>query len=147
MRDLTPTQRTVLSAIGRALDAGPAPTVRELADQLRMKRSTVHYHILALRRAGYITGEGRHRDITLTSAAREISGKSGGKAPEPIAPEADGALIPIVGSVAAGQPILAAEHPTRSLSLGGLFDRKGRRFAPQGAGGAMVCDGGFQRDY
>jgi repressor LexA len=147
MRDLTPTQRTVLSAIGRALDAGPAPTVRELADQLRMKRSTVHYHILALRRAGYITGEGRHRDITLTSAAREISGKSGGKTPEPIAPEADGALIPIVGSVAAGQPILAAEHLTGSLSLGGLFDRKGTLFALQVAGDSMIGDGIFEGDY
>lgn len=146
MRDLTPTQRTILSAIGRAIDAGPAPTVRELADQLRMKRSTVHYHLQALRRAGYITGEGRHRDVTLTGAAREIAGKASAKkgaAP----PVAAGPLIPIVGSVAAGQPILAAEHLAGTLSLGTLFDRKGTLFALQVAGDSMVGDGIFEGDY
>src|SRR5215470_3952663 len=95
VRDLTPTQRTILAAIERALVSGPAPTVRELADLLRMKRSTVHYHLQALRRAGYLTGEGRHRDIMLTGAAREIAGKTGGKTAAEAEP-----VIPIVGSVA-----------------------------------------------
>ncbi len=147
MAELTPTQRTILAAIGRAIAGGPAPTVRELADQLKMKRSTVHYHLQALRRAGYITGEGRHRDITLTGAAREIAGKSAAKQDTRAAAEPDGPFIPIVGSVAAGQPILAAEHLTGSLSLGGLFDRKGPLFALQVAGDSMVGDGIFEGDY
>lgn len=150
MRELTPTQRTILSAIGRTLAAGPAPTVRELADQLRMKRSTVHYHLQALRRAGYITGEGRHRDITLTGAAREIAGKIATKATIKAAGpavEPDGPLIPIVGSVAAGQPILAAEHLAGTLSLGTLFDRKGPLFALQVSGDSMTGDGIFEGDY
>jgi repressor LexA len=147
MRDLTPTQRTILSAIGRALEVGPAPTVRELADQLRMKRSTVHYHLQALRRAGYVTGEGRHRDITLTGAAREIAGRSASKTPASATVAEEGPFIPIVGSVAAGQPILASEHLAGTLSLGSLFDRKGPLFALQVAGDSMVGDGIFEGDY
>ena len=146
MQDLTPTQRTILTAIGRALEAGgPPPTVRELAEQLRMKRSTVHYHVQALRRAGYVTGEGRHRDMGLTGAARAVAGKAKAKpAPVPL----EGNLeIPIVGSVAAGQPILAAEHVAGTLSLGSMFDRKGTLFALQVAGDSMVGDGIFEGDY
>ena len=147
MRDLTPTQRTILAAIERALASGPAPTVRELADLLHMKRSTVHYHLQALRRAGYLTGEGRHRDIMLTGAAREISGKVSGKSGAKAVVADSEPIIPIVGSVAAGQPILAAEHLTGSLSLGGLFDRKGPLFALQVAGDSMIGDGIFEGDY
>ncbi len=149
MPDLNPTQRTILGAIGKAVDEGPAPTVRELADQLKMKRSTVHYHLLALRRAGYITGEGRHRDITLTGAAREVAGKSASKGSPAAArtkePEAFG--IPIVGRVAAGQPILATEHVAGSLSLDSLFDRKGQLFALHVKGDSMTGDGIFEDDY
>ena len=148
MRELTPTQRTILGAIGRAISAGPAPTVRELADQLEMKRSTVHYHLLALRRAGYITGEGRHRDITLTGAAREVAGKRGpATAPAPRPGEPAETHIPILGSVAAGQPILAAEQNAGSLSLAMLFDRKGPLFALQVSGDSMVGDGIIEGDY
>ena len=146
MEDLTPTQRTILAAIGRALEAGgPPPTVRELADHLHMKRSTVHYHVQALRRAGYVSGEGRHRDMGLTGAARAAAGKPKRK-PAPV-PLAEGPEIPIVGSVAAGQPILAAEHVTGSLSLGAMFDRKGTLFALQVSGDSMIGDGIFEGDY
>lgn len=147
MEDLTTTQRTILAAISRALEAGILPpTVRELADQLHMKRSTVHYHVQALRRAGYVSGEGRHRDMGLTGAARAVAGKSKKRAAAPVPLEA-GPEIPIVGSVAAGQPILAAEHVTGSLSLGSMFDRKGTLFALQVSGDSMIGDGIFEGDY
>lgn len=145
MQELTPTQRAILAAVERAVADGPAPTVRELADQLRMKRSTVHYHLQALRRAGYIAAEGRHRDMTLTSAARAAAGKGAAKRraePAPSEPQ-----IPIVGSVAAGAPILAAEQIAGELSLAGLFDRKGPLFALVVSGDSMIGDGIFAGDY
>lgn len=147
MGELTPTQRTILGAIGRAIGSGPAPTVRELAEQLEMKRSTVHYHLQALRRAGYIAGEGRHRDITLTGAAREVAGKSALKAVPARAAEPEEPFIPIVGSVAAGQPILAAQHVAGSLSLAAIFDRKGPLFALKVKGDSMIDDGIIEGDF
>jgi repressor LexA len=152
VKDLTPVQRRILAALTRTLDEGPAPTVRELAERLRMKRSTVHYHLQALRRAGYIAAEGRHRDITLTGAARASAGDQAPPEPRPAAaavpePSADELEIPIVGSVAAGQPILAAESVEGLLSLSSVFSRKGPMFALVVAGDSMVGDGIHDGDY
>jgi repressor LexA len=145
VQELTQVQRAILAAVERAIASGPPPTVRELAEQLRMKRSTVHYHLQALRKAGYIAAEGRHRDMTLTSAARAVAGKSAPKRRPAAEPE--GPTIPIVGSVAAGQPILAAEHVAGDLSLPALFDRKGTLFALVVSGDSMIGDGIFEGDY
>lgn len=146
MNELTPTQRAILSAIDRTVAGGPPPTVRELAEQLHMKRSTVHYHLQALRRAGYISAdEGRHRDMTLTGAARAVAAKRPRGAASGAA--IDALEIPILGSVAAGQPILAAEDRLGTLSLGSLFERKGPLFALVVSGDSMIEDGIYQGDY
>lgn len=145
MQELNQTQRTILTAIEKAVADGLPPTVRELADQLRMKRSTVHYHLQALRRGGYISAEGRHRDMTLTSAAHAVSGRAKPKRAEKTPQEEP--KIPIVGSVAAGQPILAAEHVAGDLSLPLLFERKGTLFALVVSGDSMIGDGIFEGDY
>ncbi len=146
MNELTPTQRAILSAIDRTVAGGPPPTVRELAEQLHMKRSTVHYHLQALRRAGYISAdEGRHRDMTLTGAARAVAAKRTRGAASGAA--IDALEIPILGSVAAGQPILATEDRLGTLSLGSLFERKGPLFALVVSGDSMIEDGIYQGDY
>lgn len=146
MNELTPTQRAILSAIDRTVAGGPPPTVRELAEQLHMKRSTVHYHLQALRRAGYISAdEGRHRDMTLTGAARAVAAKRPRGAASGAA--IDALEIPILGSVAAGQPILATEDRLGTLSLGSLFERKGPLFALVVSGDSMIEDGIYQGDY
>lgn len=152
MADLNPTQRAILNAIAKAAGTGMPPTVRELAEQLDMKRSTVHYHLQALRRAGYLTGEGRHRDIALTDAALDAAGKSGLRvvgrqsATRKAAP-VEPAGIPILGRVAAGTPILAAENHIGELSLGAMFDRKGPLFALEVTGDSMIEDGIHEGDY
>lgn len=152
MADLNPTQKAILNAIAKAAGSGMPPTVRELAEQLDMKRSTVHYHLQALRRGGYVTGEGRHRDITLTEAAIDASGKSGLRAVSRTAPvrrqaPVEPAGIPILGRVAAGTPILAAENHIGELSLGAMFERKGPLFALQVTGDSMIEDGIHEGDY
>ena len=152
MADLNATQRAILNAIAKAAGTGMPPTVRELAEQLDMKRSTVHYHLQALRRAGYVAGEGRHRDIELTDAALDASGKSGLRivgrpttARKVASTEPAG--IPIVGKVSAGTPILAAENHIGELSLGAMFDRKGTLFALEVTGDSMIEDGIHEGDY
>lgn len=152
MADLNPTQRAILNAISKAAGTGMPPTVRELAEQLDMKRSTVHYHLQALRRAGYVSGEGRHRDIALTDAALDASGKSGlrlaGRSPAPRkAAVQKPAGIPILGKVAAGTPILAAENHIGELSLGAMFDHRGPLFALEVTGDSMIEDGIHEGDY
>lgn len=62
--------------------------------------STVHFHLKGLEEAGVIIkAEGKTRAITLSGTGRPV--------PEEQDPHAD--QIPVVGSVAAGSPILAEE--------------------------------------
>ena len=82
-------------------DHGYPPSVREIARHLGLKSpSTVHFHLKGLEEAGVIIkAEGKTRAITLSGTGRPVA--------EEQDPHAD--QIPVVGSVAAGSPILAEE--------------------------------------
>ena len=75
---------------------GYPPSVREIAEAVDLKSpSTVHFHLKGLRSTGLISqAEGKTRAISVNSAAAEKSRKD---------------QIPLLGSVAAGSPILAEE--------------------------------------
>ena len=81
---------------------GYPPSVREIGAAVSLKSpSTVHFHMKGLEEAGMIVkAEGKTRAISLPHAAIG-----------PVAEEEDPHLnqVPIVGSVAAGSPILAQE--------------------------------------
>ncbi len=81
---------------------GYGPSVRELCDGLSLRSTaTVHYHLRMLAeegRIGYVSG--KKRAISLTGAER---GRSGSEA-------ASGKSVPLVGTIAAGQPILAEQN-------------------------------------
>jgi len=72
---------------------GYPPSVREICEAADLRStSTVHAHLSALEDMGYITRDsGRTRAISLTHTEPEPTG------------------IPILGSVAAGEPILAVQ--------------------------------------
>ena len=91
---------------------GFAPTVREICAGVGLRSpSTVHYHLNALRQAGRIGGQiERARAITLPTA------RSG--------------QVPVVGTVTAGQPILAVEQIEGYL-LGNQCGMKGTSCADQ----------------
>jgi len=79
---------------------GFGPSIREICDGVRLKSTaTVHYHLRLLAEQGFLKMEnGKKRAISLCQ--READGEQ---------PDHPGQTIPIVGTVAAGQPILAAE--------------------------------------
>ena len=93
---------------------GYPPSVREIGAALGLKSpSTVHFHIKGLEEAGVlIKAEGKTRAITLAGTPRS-----------PVAEEQDPRTnqIPVVGSVAAGAPILAQECIEEYLT----FDTQG----------------------
>src|SRR5881296_3322128 len=98
MRELTDRQRDVLNFI-RAFSArhGVPPTVREIGGKFRVTPRAAFDHLRALERKGMLqrrAAPGRTaRGLTLTEAA---GGRSGAGAP-----------MPILGRIAAGQPLLA----------------------------------------
>ena len=76
------------------LEYGFAPSVRDICRDLNYKStSTVHMYLNRLERFGYITKEdGKSRSITLHSDVPKVT------------------AVPLVGTVAAGLPILAEEN-------------------------------------
>ncbi len=96
---------------------GYGPAVREICEGLGLSSTaTVHYHLRALEAAGRIIMEkGKKRAISLPGSeakkqetARELSGTV--EEVVSIHKGLTGPLVPIVGTVAAGQPILAVEN-------------------------------------
>ena len=97
MSQLTQKQQQIYDYILAYTDShGYPPSVREIAEAVDLKSpSTVHFHLKGLRSAGLISqAEGKTRAISVNAAAAEKSRKD---------------QIPLLGSVAAGSPILAEE--------------------------------------
>src|SRR5690242_20568883 len=96
---LTPRRKQILEFIEKhTAKAGYPPTVREIGQAVKLSSpSTLHAHLKRLEENGYILREGM-----LTRAIRSM------RDTRPVAPT--GVVnVPIVGRVAAGQPILAEE--------------------------------------
>jgi len=103
--DLTHRQRETLDWIRAYVKMhGKPPTVREIGERFGTASSSVFDVIKALERKGYLTrSDGFSRCITLTAKA------GGGRG--------DTVHVPIVGRIAAGQPILAAENLEGTVCL------------------------------
>ena len=109
MKTLSPKQQQIYDyIISFSAEHGYPPSVRELGAYVGLKSpSTVHFHLKGLESAGLIhKAEGKTRSITVNASEAE--------APED--------KVPVVGSVAAGSPILAQECIEDYLT----FDTDGR---------------------
>ena len=109
MAKMTRMQQKIYDYIAQALrEQGYPPSVREIGEAVGLKSpSTVHFHLKHMEELGVLTkGAGKGRALTL---AQPMQGEMPDGAPvqEEAAPAAD--RIPVVGSVAAGSPILAEE--------------------------------------
>lgn len=127
-----PTQRQaeVLNFLNQYIGrAGYPPTVREIAKQLKIRGlHAVKKHLVALEKKGYLT-RGR--------GARAIG----------IADQPQAASVPILGQVAAGQPILAEENILGTLALDRSVLRGGPYFLLKVKGDSMMDAGIFSGDH
>lgn len=87
---------------------GYGPSVREIGEALGLRSTaTVQYHLRALAEEGRIVMEpGKKRAISLPKREDAPSAAS----PEPETRKPRGSAVPVLGTVAAGQPILAVEN-------------------------------------
>ena len=123
MSKLSPKQQQIYDFILNFADEhGYPPSVREIAQAVDLRSpSTVHFHLKGLREAGLIEqAEGKTRAITVTDGAHNRRNQ-----------------VPLLGSVAAGSPILAEECIEDYLT----FDtgrRGGEHFALRVRGESML---------
>jgi repressor LexA len=130
--NLTPRQLEIVNFIRDYFaENGYAPTMQEMADHLGVSRPTVFEHIEALEAKGALRRQAlRSRGIEL---APELTGKV--------------TVLPLVGRIAAGQPIEAIEE-AEVLDLEALFrGRLGETFVLQVRGNSMIDEQIRDGDY
>jgi repressor LexA len=112
-------------------DRGSAPTIREIGEHFRISSTNgVRYYLNLLEKAGYIR---RNRKIS-----RGIG---------PVGAAARPMGIPILGRVAAGQPILAEENVAGTLDMTDMFGGTDELFALRVRGDSMIDAGIHEGDY
>jgi repressor LexA len=106
---LTPRQQQIWDFLVEYVDRhGYPPTVREIGQAVGLASpSTVHAHLANLERAGLL-----HRDPTKPRAIELV----GREHPLP-GRSREGDLLPLVGQIAAGGPVLAAEDVEEYVSV------------------------------
>ncbi len=136
MEDLAPRQRQVLDTIATHVDQfGIPPTLREIGDALGIRSTNgVADHVKALVRKGYLEraakGSVRARSLRLTAKA---TGSFHSEAT---------VAIPLVGQVAAGQPVLAQENYDGALRVDATLVPQGSVvFGLKVRGDSMIEDG------
>ena len=145
---LTDRQEKILSFIKRSIvEQGYPPTIREIGEHFGIRSTNgVNDHLKALERKGYLMrGELKSRALSVVEGARMPRlGKR-----EPVAANDDSIEVPVIGKVAAGEPILAQENITDHVRIDSmLLGESGKRvFALRVAGDSMIGDGIFDGDY
>lgn len=112
-KPLTTRQKSVYEFIeSYILQKGYGPTVREIAEAVHLSSpSTVHVHLKTLEEKGYIVRDPlKSRSIALpgTHEQEEAFGSTG---------SSNTLSLPLVGNVAAGEPILAEHNVETTLQL------------------------------
>ncbi|HYJ60088.1 MAG TPA: transcriptional repressor LexA [Actinomycetota bacterium] len=126
MSDTTARQQRILDFIAETVQArGYPPTVREIGDAVGLtSSSSVHAQLANLERKGLL-----RRDPTKPRAVT-------------LAPEGgrtDATAVPLMGRIAAGAPVLAAEHVEEYVSIPADYARgPGEHFALRVAGDSMI---------
>lgn len=135
---LTPRRQQILDYIERVLrEQGYPPTVREIGKAVGLSSSSsVQFHLNALRDAGYL-----ERDGSLTRALRLRGPHASAWRDRPPT------YVPLVGRVAAGEPLLAEEHIEDRLPLPSSLVSGEDAFMLEVKGDSMVNAGILHGDY
>jgi repressor LexA len=133
MKGLTQRQQQILDYITDSITGrGYPPTIREIGHQMGIKSTNgVNDHLKALERKGFLL-----RDDLKSRAMR------------PVGVEDDFVKVPVLGRVAAGEPILAVEDAQDSVKIDRfLLGGHKEVFALRIVGESMIDDGIHDGDY
>ncbi len=133
---LTKRQQQVLDVVEQYMEEhGYPPTVREIGDAVGLNSpSTVHAHLKALEQSGALRRDAtKPRAIDLGERRRERAAA---------VVEMPGVrMLPLVGAIAAGSPILAEENVTEHIAVPEQITASGENFLLTVRGDSMVNAG------
>jgi repressor LexA len=133
MEPLTEKQQKVLKYIEARLEKNDPPSQREIARHFHLAQNSVYQLISYLRKKGYLADSSGHRALRLSKEYIEKI-----KRPEG---------LPVIGTVAAGQPILAEENIEQYLDPGEIFKPTAKMFILKVTGDSMVDVGIMDGDF
>ncbi|MDQ4142781.1 MAG: transcriptional repressor LexA [Actinomycetota bacterium] len=137
---LTERQRETLAYIAEAVtERGYPPSIREIGTAMGLaSSSTVHSHLQALQRKGYLTIDpSKPRAIELHFDPD--TGLAADRRPT--------RSVPLLGQIAAGAPIMAEEHVEEIYPMPADLVGDGNIFMLQIKGDSMIEAGIFDGDY
>ena len=121
---LTPKQKQILDFIKTYTDKnGFSPTHIEIANKFKLVVSTVHEHLSALEKKGYIKKDRGHARTIETVNSSKSSGL---------------VRIPLLGTISAGQPIEAVEVPEEIEIPKSDLSKSGKFFALKVTGDSQI---------
>ena len=133
MEPLTEKQQQILEFIVERLRENQPPSQREIAGHFKLAQNAVYQLVSYLKKKGYLVDAGGHRGLRLSEAyVEELA-------------EAEG--MPLLGRVAAGEPILAEENVESYVTLENLFNRSKDTFLLKVSGDSMIDEGILDGDY
>ena len=129
MRGITDRQKEVLTFISSYTEENSyPPTVRDISNHFGISLRAVQDHILALQKKGFLSqSQKKARSIRVLSDCREKE------------PETYIGKVPLLGTVAAGKPLLSEENLDGYVNLTEPFVRPGKSyFALRVRGQSMI---------
>ncbi len=128
---------------------GYPPSVREIGAAVGLASpSTVHMHLQVLQDLGYIKRDSKKpRAIEVVESHSEEAASSAPLAAVSEDPDKNTISLPVVGRVAAGQPILAEQNVEEHLSLPTSIVGDSSSFILRVHGESMINAGIFDGDY
>jgi repressor LexA len=133
MDEITPRQQRILEFIRQTVEErGYPPTVREIGEAVGLtSSSSVHAQLANLQR------KGRLRKDATKPRAIEVAGPR---------PSREAVMVPLIGRIAAGAPVLADEHVEEYLPIPRDVGVDGELFALRVTGDSMIEAGIFDGD-
>jgi repressor LexA len=142
-------RQRIVDFIARTVEErGYPPSVREIADAVGLaSTSAVHHHLIALERDGLLERGGKHsRALRLTSRPQPVPNErsasqsdEGAKVtPFRMPVERETLTLPVMGEIAAGQPIEAYEDSAETLAVPASMDAREDSYVLRVRGKSMI---------
>ncbi len=136
-------RQRILDCIVRTVEErGYPPSVREIADAVGLaSTSAVHHHLIALERDGLLQRGGRHSRALRVTASPERTSRAAENnkvTPFRMPMERETLTLPVMGEIAAGQPIEAYEESAETLEVPRSMDAREDSYVLRVRGKSMI---------
>ena len=133
-------RQRILDCIAQTVEErGYPPSVREIADAVGLaSTSAVHHHLIALERDGLLERGGKHSRALRLIGRSSTPAEASKVTPFRMPVERDTLALPVMGEIAAGQPIEAYEDAAETLEVPASMEARPDSYVLRVRGKSMI---------